>query len=187
MASAWLKQFGKLDYPIVSPSGSCVDMVHHHYPSLFAEGTHEHKLAIELAERTFEFSQFLVHQLKTVDVGAVFPHKATYHASCHLSRGLGIKEEPKMLLCAVRELDFIPLDEEDTCCGFGGTFSVIYPEVSQTMMRQKIANIQKTGAETVVSCDSGCLMNIAGGLHKAGSPIRAMHLIEVLATQEGEA
>lgn len=184
LAGKWINAFSKLEYPIVSPSGSCVDMVRHHYPHLFPDGSSRQKLAIELAERTFEFSQFLVHHLHVTDLGAFFPHKVTYHASCHLLRGLGIKDEPKQLLQSVHGLELIPLPEEDTCCGFGGVFSVIFPEVSRAMMSKKIENIQRSGAEVVVSCDAGCLMNIAGGLHQSGSPIRALHLIEILASRE---
>jgi L-lactate dehydrogenase complex protein LldE len=184
MAKDWLKIFSKSDLPIVSPSGSCVDMVHHHYPELFPNGSAEQELAQSVANRTFEFSDYLVNQLKIIDVGASFPHKVTYHASCHLLRGLGLRNEPKQLLSAVRGINLIPLREEETCCGFGGTFSVIYPEVSRSMMNAKLENIRASGAEFVVAGDAGCLMNIAGGLHKAGSSIRALHLIEILAAQE---
>ncbi len=146
-------------------------------------GTREHKLAQDTAARTYEFSEFLVNVLKQTDVGAVFPHKVTYHASCHLLRGLGLREEPKKLLRAVKGLELIALDEEETCCGFGGVFSVVYPEVSQAMMEAKIKNIQASGAEYIVAGDPGCLMNIAGGLHKAKLAVQAKHYISVLAGQ----
>jgi L-lactate dehydrogenase complex protein LldE len=183
LARQWLELFERTDGYIVSPSGSCVDMVRHHYPELFAEGTSEHQRAQAVAARTFEFTQFLVDELKITDVGAVFPHKVTYHASCHLLRGLGARDEPKQLLQSVKGLDLVPLTEEETCCGFGGVFSVIYPEVSQSMMEAKVRHIEASGAEVVVACDAGCLMNMAGGLKKANSPIKAMHLIQVLAQQ----
>jgi len=121
-----------------------------------------------------------VNQLKVTDVGARFPRKVTYHASCHLLRGLAAREEPKALLRGVEGLQFIPLPGEETCCGFGGVFSVIYPEVSKSMMEAKVQAVESTGADVVVACDAGCIMNIAGGLRKAGSPVRAMHLIEIL-------
>jgi L-lactate dehydrogenase complex protein LldE len=184
LARHWLEVFGRTGGLIVSPSGSCVDMVRHHYPHLFPPGTPEHRLAEETAARTFEFTQFLVHQLKVTDVGACFPHKVTYHASCHLLRGLGVRDEPKALLRQVQGLELVPLDGEETCCGFGGTFSVIYPEVSRAMMEAKVRSIERSGAEAVVACDAGCLMNIAGGLRKANSPVKAMHLIEVLTTNQ---
>lgn len=181
LARGWLQAFSRSEAPIISPSGSCVDMVRHHFPGLFEAGSAERRLAEDLAGRTFEFSEFLVHQLNLTDVGASFPHRVTYHASCHQLRGLGLREEPRQLLGAVRGLELVPLTEEDTCCGFGGVFSVVYPEVSRAMMLQKVANIAAAGVEAVVACDAGCLMNIGGGLRKAGSPVKAMHLIEILA------
>jgi len=184
MARRWMQTFNHSDAPIVSPSGSCVEMVRH-YPHLFPEGSEEHLLAIELAARTFEFTEFLVRQLGVTDVGAYFPHRVTYHASCHLLRGLGLRDEAKHLLAAVRDLEFITLTEEETCCGFGGIFSVLYPEVSGAMLENKVRHIIASGAEYVVVGEAGCLMNIAGGLHKAGSTIRPIHLIEVLAAQGG--
>jgi len=185
LAASWLKTFGASRVPIVSPSGSCVDMVRHHYPELFPEGAPEHGLARDLAARTFEFSEFLVHRLQVADVGAHFPHRVTYHPSCHLLRGLGLRREAKQLLSAVRGIELVPLRDEETCCGFGGVFSVIYPAVSQAMMEAKVRNILATGAEAVVACDAGCLMNISGGLRRAGAPVKALHLIDVLASQDG--
>ena len=180
LAVKWLKVFGRTDGFVVSPSGSCVDTVRHHFPELFPPGSAEHRQAEEAAARTFEFTQFLVQQLKVTDVGARFPRKVTYHASCHLLRGLAARDEPKALLRAVQGLELVPLPGEETCCGFGGSFSVIYPEVSKAMMEAKVRAIESTGADVVAVGDAGCIMNIAGGLRKAGSPIRAMHLIEIL-------
>jgi L-lactate dehydrogenase complex protein LldE len=180
-ARNWLRTFASTDDYIVAPSGSCAEFVRHRYPELFPEGTSEHALAIETAARTFEFTEFLTRVLHVMDVGATFPHKVTFHASCHLLRGLGLREEPKQLLQNVRGLDFVPLEAEETCCGFGGIFSVVYPEVSREMMENKVRNIEASGAEVVVVGEPGCLMNIAGGLNKVGSRVRAMHLIEVLA------
>lgn len=185
LAASWLKTFGAGPVPIVSPSGSCVDMVRHHYPELFPEGTPEHDLARDLADRTFEFSEFLVHRLQVTDVGAYYPHRVTYHPSCHLLRGLGLRQEAKLLLGAVRGIEMVPLPEEESCCGFGGVFSVIYPAVSQAMMEAKVRSILASGAEAVVACDAGCLMNIGGGLRRAGSRVKALHLIDVLASQDG--
>ena len=182
LAIKWLDVFGETDGFIVSPSGSCVDMVRHHFPALFPPESPEHHRAVEVGKRTFEFTQFLVNQLKVTDVGARFPRKVTYHASCHLLRGLGAREESKALLRSVHGVEMVPLPGEETCCGFGGVFSVIYPEVSKSMMEAKVQAIDSTGADVVVACDAGCIMNIAGGLRKAGSPVRAMHLIEILTT-----
>jgi L-lactate dehydrogenase complex protein LldE len=181
MARKWLAVFGQTDGYIVSPSGSCVDMVRHHFPHLFPPNSPEQRRAEQIAGRTREFSQFLANELKVTDVGARFPRKVTYHASCHLLRGLGAREEPKLLLGNVRGLELIPLEGEETCCGFGGAFSVIYPEVSQAMMAAKVRAIMESDAEVVVACDAGCLMNIAGGLRRANSPVKAMHLIDLLA------
>jgi L-lactate dehydrogenase complex protein LldE len=180
LAVKWLKVFGRTDGFIVSPSGSCVDTVRHHFPELFPPGSAEHRQAVDVAARTFEFTQFLVQQLQVTDVGARFPRKVTYHASCHLLRGLAARDEPKALLRAVQGLELVPLPGEETCCGFGGSFSVIYPEVSKAMMEAKVRAIESTGADVVAVGDAGCIMNIAGGLRQAGSPIRAMHLIEIL-------
>ena len=187
LARRWLRAFGAGDPSayIVAPSGSCVDFVKHHYAELFPAGSREHAQAIDLAARTYEFSQFVVNVLKVTDVGASFPHKVTYHAPCHALRGLGVRDEPKQLLRAVRGLELVPLSEEEICCGFGGIFSVVYPEVSKAMMEAKVANVQASGAEFVVIGEPGCLMNVSGGLHKIGSPVRAVHLIEILASDGG--
>jgi L-lactate dehydrogenase complex protein LldE len=182
-ARHWLKVFGHTDGYIVAPSASCAEFIRHRYPELFAPGTPEHALAEATAARTYEFTEFLTRVLKVTDVGAAFSHKVTYHASCHILRGLGLRDEPKQLLQAVKGLEFIPMNAEETCCGFGGIFSVVYPEVSRDMMETKVRNITATGAEVVVVAEPGCIMNIAGGLRKIGSPVRAMHLIEVLAAQ----
>jgi len=185
VALNFMRAFAKSDAPIIGPSGSCVSMVKHHYPGLFPTGTPEYALASDIAGRTFEFTEYLVNVLKVTDVGAVYPHKVTYHASCHYLREMGLKTEARTLLNAVKGLDFVPLNEEETCCGFGGAFTVTYPEVSRSMMENKVKNIIASGAETVVMCEPGCLMNVAGGLQKAGSDIRAMHIIDLLASKEG--
>jgi L-lactate dehydrogenase complex protein LldE len=185
IARNFLHAFSMSEAPIIGPSGSCVSMVKHHYPELFPAGSPEHALAGEIAGRIFEFTEYLVEVLKVTDVGAAYPHKVTYHASCHYLREMGLKTEARSLLSAVQGLELVPLNEEDTCCGFGGAFSVTFPEVSRAMMTNKVKNIIASGADTVVSCEPGCLMNIAGGLHDAGSGIRAMHIIDVLASREG--
>jgi L-lactate dehydrogenase complex protein LldE len=187
IARTFMRAFAQSDAPIVGPSGSCVSMVRHHYPSLFPPGAPEHALAVDIAARIFEFTEYLVRVLNVTDVGAVYPHKVTYHASCHYLREMGLKTEAKTLLNAVQGLEFIPLNEEETCCGFGGAFTVTYPEVSRAMMQNKVGNIVASGADTVVLCDPGCLMNVAGGLARAGSAVRAMHIIDLLAAREGAA
>ena len=184
VALNFIHAFSKSDAPIIGPSGSCVSMVRHHYPSLFKEGTAEHRLALDVASRTFEFTEYLVNVLQVIDVGAVYPHKVTYHATCHYLREMGLKREAKALLNSVKGLEFISLKEEETCCGFGGSFTVTFPEVSRAMMENKVNDIVASGADTVVMCEPGCLMNVAGGLHKTGSKIRAMHIIDLLASKE---
>lgn len=187
VARNFLNAFSQSDAPIIGPSGSCVGMVKHHYLELFPEGTPEHELAADISSRIYELTEYLVNVLKVTDVGAVYPHKVTYHASCHYLREMRLKTEAKTLLNAVQGLEFISLNEEETCCGFGGAFTVTYPEVSRSMMENKVNNIIASGADTVITCEPGCLMNIAGGLHKAGSDIRAMHIIDLLASKEGVA
>lgn len=181
LASRWIDTFALSDGYIISPSGSCVDMVRHHYPELFPEGSPHHQLASDVAARTFELSEFLVDVLRVTDLGARFPHKVTYHPSCHLLRGLQARTQAKTLLKSVKGLELVALDDEETCCGFGGAFSVIYPEVSRSMMQEKIKAIEASGSQAVVACDPGCLMNIGGGLNRRGSQVKAMHLAEVLA------
>ncbi len=182
MALLWMKAFADAEGYIVAPSGSCVEFVKHRYPAMFPEGTAEHEEALKVAARVFEFSQFLVNILKVTDLGASFPHRVACHSPCHLTRGLGVREEQKLLLRAVRGLDLVPLNEEETCCGFGGIFSVVYPEVSMAMMEAKVRNIMAGAAEYVVVSEPGCLINIRGGLQKMKANIQAMHLIDILAT-----
>lgn len=165
---------------VVTPSGSCAAMVKLEYPELFHEDLVWHGRAEDLARRTHELSDFLVNVLGKEDVGARFDGKATYHMACHL-RGLGLQNEPERLLRQVRGLEYIPLERLDECCGFGGSFAVRYPGISGAMVQDKAAFIEKTGADTVVATDAGCLMNIAGCLRRRGSKVRAMHLAEVLA------
>ncbi len=184
VALNFMHAFARSEAPIVGPSGSCVSMVKHHYPSLFKEGTAEHALAVDISSRIFEFTEYLVNVLKVTDVGAVYPHRVTYHATCHYLREMGLRNEARALLGGVRGLEFVPLNEEETCCGFGGAFSVTYPEVSRFMMESKVRNIIASGADTVVMCEPGCLMNVAGGLRKAGSAIRALHIIDLLSMKE---
>jgi L-lactate dehydrogenase complex protein LldE len=181
LALKLMRAFAGTEGHIVAPSGSCVEFVKHRYPGMFPEGSAEHEQAVQTAARVVEFSQYLVNILKITDVGASFPHRVACHSPCHLTRGLGVRTEQQQLLGAVRGLDLIPFDESETCCGFGGIFSVVYPEVSRAMMEEKVKNIMACGAEAVVVSEPGCLVNIRGGLLKMKSPVRAMHLIEILA------
>lgn len=171
---------------IVCPSGSCVHMVRHHYPELFPGDPVMAERARAIGARTFEFSEYLVDVLRVTDVMAEYPGTVTYHDSCHLSRGLGIARQPRMLLENVRGLELIEMANSDTCCGFGGTFSINYPEISVAMVDEKITNILATGADAVVGCDISCLMNIGGRLSRRGEKVKVLHLAQVLAGVEGE-
>lgn len=187
VARAFLEKFSKSTVPIVAPSGSCVSMVKHHYIELFPRGTPEHDLALDISSRIYEFTEYLVRVLGVSDVGAIYHHKVTYHASCHSLREMGLRDEAKILLRGVKGLELVALEEEETCCGFGGAFSVTFPEVSGALLGHKTDRIIASGADTVVITESGCLMNIAGGLKKVGSTVKAMHIIDLLSQKEGTA
>ena len=167
---------------IVSPSGSCTAMVHH-YRSLFADDEAWRERARAIAERTYELSWFLVRVLKVEDLGARFSGRVTWHDACHGLRELNLRDEPRRLIRNVRETELVELENSDTCCGFGGTFSVKYPEISTAIVDQKIEAIERAGVDAVVSGDASCLMQIGGRLSRVGSRVRVMHLAELLASR----
>ena len=167
---------------IVSPSGSCTAMVHH-FPELFAGDALWTERAKVIASRTHELSTFLVRVLKKEDVGASWSGKLTWHDACHGLRDLNVKSEPRALIRNVRGADFVEIENAESCCGFGGTFSVKYPEISVAILDQKIEAIERAGVQAVVSGDASCLMQIGGRLSRKGSKVRAMHLAELLASQ----
>jgi len=186
MAEHFLKVFENdpADF-IVAPSGSCTAMVRNFYGELFP-GADDHGWRDRLGRvkpRLREFSEFIVNGLGVEDVGASFAHRVTYHDACHLLRELGISDQPRRLIRSVRNLDLIEMEAADTCCGFGGTFSVKYGEISNAILQDKLARIANSGAEYVIANDSSCLMQIAGGLSRAGSSVKTMHLAELLAKQ----
>jgi len=172
--------FDNSDY-VVAPSGSCSSMVRVFYPELFAEEPELLRKCQDLKKRFFEFSEFLVNVLKVDDLGARFPHRVTYHDSCHLLRELGVSEPPRKLLSKVRDIELVDLNDNKLCCGFGGTFAVKFPEVSVPMGQDKIRAATATGAEYLVAADGGCLMHLAGLIHRQGLPLKTMHLAELLA------
>lgn len=178
-ANTLIDAFADSDY-VISPSGSCTSMIHHYYPKLFEDDPVMLKKANELIEKTYEFSQFLVQVMGVEDVGAVFPHKVTYHPSCHGSRLLGVKEEPLRLMEKVAGLELIPLPFAEDCCGFGGTFAIKMSDISGAMVSEKVDHVMETEAEVLVGLDMGCLLNISGNLLYRGEPIRVMHLAELL-------
>ncbi len=167
---------------MVCPSGSCVNMVRHHYGELFQNDPQWSQRAQNLARRTYEFSEYLVDVLGVDDLGARFEGKVTYHDSCHLLRGIGVRQQPRTLLQRVSGADFIEMKDSDYCCGFGGTFSTKYPDISDAMVTDKVKNLTDTNADALVVCDMGCLMNIQGKLSRLGSPIKVMHLAQILAS-----
>ena len=171
----------KSDAPIVIPSGSCGDMVIHQYETIFADDAVYRARAKALAERTHEFSEFLVDVMGVTDVQAVSSRTLTYHACCHGLRGLNVAEQPRTLVAGIHGATVCPLAEHDVCCGFGGLFAVKMPDISSAMLDRKLDRIQESGADTVVVTDVSCAMHMAGGLHRRGSPIRVRHLADVLA------
>jgi L-lactate dehydrogenase complex protein LldE len=182
VARHFLEVFGDTEYIIV-PSGSCTAMIKHHYEELFQR---DEKMLVEVrnvTRRVWEFSRFVLQVANVEDIGARFEGVVTYHDSCHSLRELQIKEGPRRLLAKVRGLTLREMEAAEECCGFGGTFSIKFPEVSGAMARTKIDSIRKTEAGTVVSADSSCLMQLQGAIQRAGLPIRTLHLAEVLASR----
>lgn len=164
---------------VISPSGSCTGMINH-YSKLFEDDPVMLERANRLQNKSFEFTQFLVHVLGVTDLGAKFPRKVTYHPSCHGSRILGVKDEPMALMEKVKGLELIPLPFAEDCCGFGGTFAVKMADISGAMVTEKTDHVLETEAEVLVGLDMACLMNIAGNLHYRNAPVRVMHLAELL-------
>ncbi|WP_438351703.1 (Fe-S)-binding protein [Paenibacillus sp. FA6] len=177
-AKTILEAFEDSDF-VIAPSGSCIGMIHH-YPKLFEDDPILFATAVGLQKKSYEFTQFLVQVLGVTDVGATFPHKVTYHPSCHGSRILGIKEEPMMLMSNVKGMELIPLPFAEDCCGFGGTFAVKMSDISGAMVVEKADHVLESEAEVLVGLDMACLMNIAGNLRYRNKPIRVMHLAELL-------
>jgi L-lactate dehydrogenase complex protein LldE len=179
VAERFIDLFKNKEY-VVAPSGSCVSFVKCYYKELDIK--EELKPALkELSAKIFEFSEFLVDVLKVDNLGGEFKHKVTYHDSCHLLRELGIKEQPRKLIHSIRGIDFTEMDSPDTCCGFGGTFSYKFEDVSVAMAERKCTNIEASGAEYCIGADSSCLMNIEGYLRKNKMKAKTMHIAELLA------
>ena len=171
---------------VVIPSSSCVAMIRDQYPGLIEElGNQElREQFAALLPRVYELSEFLIDKLGVEDVGAYFPHRVTYHASCHGLRALGLGDRPFRLLAKVRGLDLVTLENLDRCCGFGGTFSIKNAEVSSAMLSTKLLDVQKTGAEYCTALDNSCLMHLGGALHRQFAAMKTVHLAEILASTE---
>ena len=185
VASVLLDVFEDTDDPIVVPSGSCAAMIHH-LSELWPANDSRHDRARALASRTRELSTFLVDDLDAGDVGSTFEGRVTWHDACHGLRDLGIHEAPRRLLSNVRGLELVEMDSSDSCCGFGGTFSVKYPEISAAMLDTKYRELASADVDAIVSGDASCLMQIGGRLAKTkesgATEIPTLHLAEVLAT-----
>lgn len=168
---------------VVTPSGSCAAMVREFYPLVLREDAALVERARTVGHRTYELTEFLVDVLHRDEVGARFPHRVTYHASCHGLRGLGVRDQPLRLLSGVRDLELRPLEGVEECCGFGGMFAVKFASMSGSMLEAKMRAIEASGAEVVTATDASCLMHIDGGLRRKESSIRTLHLAEILASQ----
>ncbi len=172
--------FAGYDY-VVAPSGSCAGMIRQHYPELFADDPVNLRRAQELAARSWELVSFLVDVRGMKEVAARWKGAATYHDACSGLRELGVRDQPRRLLASVEGLRLCELSDAEVCCGFGGTFCVKYPDISDKMVDDKAADIVATGAETVLAGDLGCLLNIAGKLSRRGERIEVRHVAEILA------
>ena len=190
LARRVLDQFEHSEY-VVIPSGSCATMIRVFYPELFEDEPESLSKADSLAGRTYELSEFIVDVLGVTDLSHLVEgtgdqnaiagkSKVTYHEACHLRRELGVTTQPRTLIRSLPGVELVEMDQAEVCCGFGGTFSVKYAEISGAMLQDKLDRIEATGAESVVACDSSCLMQIGGGLEKGGSGVRPVHLATLL-------
>jgi L-lactate dehydrogenase complex protein LldE len=175
LVRGFVETFERYD-AVVAPSGSCAAMVRESYPRLVPR-------AADVAARTYELSELLVDVLGVTDVGAVFPHRVTYHPTCHGLRMLRLGDKPLRLLRSVEGLELVPLPGAEECCGFGGTFAMKNAEVSSAMLADKCAAICDTGADVIAAADNSCLAHIGGGLSRRGAPVRVMHYAEILGGQ----
>src|SRR5271154_4380764 len=185
LLSRFVEQFRGAE-AVVVPSSSCVAMMRDHYPKMAASLKDERIIADveELLPKVFEFSEFLTKRLGLEDVGAYYPHRVTYHASCHGLRNLLLGDGPQRLLRAVRGIDLVELHGLEQCCGFGGTFAVKNADVSSAMLAEKTTAVLDTRAEACTACDNSCLMHIQGALHRQKTGMRTVHLAEILAGEE---
>jgi L-lactate dehydrogenase complex protein LldE len=179
VARQTLRSLGKTDTPIVVPSGSCTTMIRHHWPQLFA-GTRDEATARSVAARTYELTEFLAAESPVAPTTAAAKGSVVYHASCHLTRELDVVEPPR---AALRGAGYSveALDDDDRCCGFGGTFSVTFPDVSIAMADEKLDAATARGADTITSCDLSCLIHLQGRSTKRGLALRFPHIAELLA------
>ena len=175
-----LRVLGATEGAIVVPSGSCADMLVHQYPLLLDKDPQALADARAVASRTHEFSEFVAANRPDKDRAGALKARVAYHPSCHLLRGLGVRTQPLELLAAIDGVAVTDVPDQEECCGFGGLFSVKHPEISGAMLERKLAAVEQSGAERLVSCDLGCLLHLGGGLHRRGSTIRVQHLAELM-------
>ena len=159
-------------------------MVRVFYPQMFHKDPTRLKQAKSLSERVFEFSEFLVKILGVTNIGSTFQGKIAYHPSCHLLRELEVTKEPLTLLQHVQGAEVVPIKDAETCCGFGGTFSVKYPEISEEMLDNKVRNVTETGAQLLIACDTSCIMHISGAISRRNIDIESIHLAQLLARND---
>lgn len=187
LARRFVKVFGDAEV-IVSPSASCVGMVREFYPRV-AEVARDKGLARavdELTPRVYELSEFLVNKLHVEDVGAYYPHRVTYHPTCHSLRMIRVGDAPLKLLRKVRSIELVELPGAEECCGFGGTFAIKNADTSMAMLGDKVRHVLDTRAEVCAAADNSCLMQIGGALHRQRAGVRTVHLAEILATTEDD-
>lgn len=174
------------DFPgenlIVSPSASCTGFIKNYYQHLFSNEDREYESFLKLKSRLYELTDFLVNKIQFTDFGASFPHRVCYHDACTALREYGIRKEPRLLLANVQGLELIEMEDTETCCGFGGTFSAKFHSISSAMTEQKVENALKTGAEYIISTEASCLLNIEGYLQKHHLPIKPIHIADILAS-----
>ena len=184
LAERFIEMFHDKEY-IVAPSGSCVTMVRKFYYDLDIRDDLKPALD-ELSGKIFEFTEFLADVVNVDDIGGSFPHKVTYHDSCHLARELNVREQPRRLIKGIKDIDFVEMEQSDLCCGFGGTFSYKFSELSISMAARKCNFIEKSEAEFCIGADSSCLMNIEGYLSKHKMHAKTMHIADLLAQSLGK-
>lgn len=180
IAEHTIRVFEKTSGDIVTPSGSCAHMFKHGYAELFQDDPIWLPRALSFGKRVYEFTEYLVDRLLVTDLGARWDGPLSYHPSCHTLRGMNVDRQPRELLANVRGAQIVELPHADECCGFGGIFSVEHPELSAEWLKRKISNLEVTQSPTLVVTDAGCLMHIAGGLHRQKKPQKVLHIAEVL-------
>src|SRR5262249_34302292 len=185
LAERFLSVFEDSEH-IVSPSGSCVSMVKVFYGDLFKDDPPVLERLNNVADRTHELTDFIANVLGIEDVGARFDGRVALHQSCHLLRELNLRTEPRRLLEKVKGIEIVELERSESCCGFGGLFSVKYPHISGSILEDKLDAINRSRAQFVVATDMGCLMHMGGGLNRRRSQVRTMHIAEVLSATGGD-